>query len=102
MNCETCGRPDTAVIDSRRTAGGELVRRRRRCERCGSRFTTLEVGPGLIAEVRALVAAQQAELADLRGRNAALVRAVADESARSRPAGSWHAGGAAPRPRQVA
>ena len=42
MRCPTCGVDDDRVIDSRSTEGGAAVRRRRECERCGSRFTTFE------------------------------------------------------------
>ena len=40
MNCPFCGNPDSRVIDSRPDAAG--VRRRRECQDCNRRFTTLE------------------------------------------------------------
>jgi transcriptional repressor NrdR len=43
MRCPFCGTHDTKVIDSRLTADGDQVRRRRRCTACRGRFTTLEV-----------------------------------------------------------
>lgn len=40
MNCPFCGHPDSRVIDSRPDAAG--IRRRRECQACSRRFTTLE------------------------------------------------------------
>ena len=40
MRCPYCGYFDSKVIDSR--DNGETVQRRRRCERCSERFTTME------------------------------------------------------------
>jgi transcriptional repressor NrdR len=40
MRCPYCGYLDSKVIDSR--DNGETVQRRRRCERCSERFTTME------------------------------------------------------------
>ncbi len=42
MVCPFCKAEDTAVIDSRRNAEGSSVRRRRKCSKCESRFTTYE------------------------------------------------------------
>ncbi len=42
MVCPFCKAEDTAVIDSRRNAEGSSVRRRRKCSKCKSRFTTYE------------------------------------------------------------
>ncbi len=42
MKCPYCGKPDTKVIDSRQTADGSSIRRRRCCDGCGKRFTTYE------------------------------------------------------------
>ncbi|MCT4617727.1 MAG: transcriptional regulator NrdR [Candidatus Gracilibacteria bacterium] len=42
MYCLKCKNPDTKVIDSRVTDDGKSIRRRRECEKCGSRFTTFE------------------------------------------------------------
>lgn len=42
MHCPFCGTPDTRVVDSRLTAEGDRVRRRRECPRCVARFTTYE------------------------------------------------------------
>ncbi len=42
MVCPFCKAEETAVIDSRRNAEGSSVRRRRKCSKCASRFTTYE------------------------------------------------------------
>ncbi len=42
MHCPFCAHEDTRVIDSRVVDEGAVVRRRRACESCGKRFTTLE------------------------------------------------------------
>lgn len=42
MNCPYCHREDTQVTDSRLSADGQAVKRRRRCKHCGKRFTTYE------------------------------------------------------------
>ncbi|MEM1262230.1 MAG: transcriptional regulator NrdR [Pseudomonadota bacterium] len=52
MHCPFCGHAETKVIDSRLTAEGREVRRRRQCEHCRERFTTFEaaelVMPGIV------------------------------------------------------
>lgn len=42
MRCPFCLSEDTRVIDSRLADEGDAVRRRRECEACNERFTTLE------------------------------------------------------------
>ncbi|MFQ3245677.1 MAG: transcriptional repressor NrdR [Arenicella sp.] len=42
MRCPFCQNDDTRVIDSRLTEDRDAVRRRRSCEACGERFSTLE------------------------------------------------------------
>jgi len=42
MKCAFCGSPDTQVLDSRVSEGGDSIRRRRRCLSCQKRFTTYE------------------------------------------------------------
>lgn len=42
MRCPKCSAQDDKVIDSRASADGELIRRRRECLQCGTRFTTYE------------------------------------------------------------
>ena len=42
MQCPACRAPDSRVVDSRLAKEGDVVRRRRHCDRCGRRFTTYE------------------------------------------------------------
>ena len=42
MRCPKCGVQDDRVVDSRESKDGVLIRRRRECLRCGTRFTTYE------------------------------------------------------------
>jgi transcriptional repressor NrdR len=43
VNCPFCRVADTRVVDSRTADDGAAIRRRRQCERCERRFTTVEV-----------------------------------------------------------
>jgi transcriptional repressor NrdR len=42
MRCPYCQAAETQVIDTRKLDGGAKIRRRRRCEACDRRFSTLE------------------------------------------------------------
>jgi len=42
MQCPACRAPDSRVVDSRLAKEGDVVRRRRHCDRCSRRFTTYE------------------------------------------------------------
>lgn len=42
LKCSNCQNKSTKVLDSRPIEEGKTIRRRRECERCGSRFTTFE------------------------------------------------------------
>src|SRR6266545_1194291 len=42
MRCPYCRHPDSRVVDSREADDGQLIRRRRACQECGRRFTTVE------------------------------------------------------------
>lgn len=42
MKCLFCAHPDTDVVETRVSDGGEVVRRRRECPKCLKRFTTYE------------------------------------------------------------
>ena len=42
MKCPFCGKENTKVIDSRPTDDNTSIRRRRKCLKCGKRFTTYE------------------------------------------------------------
>jgi transcriptional repressor NrdR len=43
MHCPYCRNTDTKVLDSRVSEDGTAIRRRRRCESCEKRFTTVEL-----------------------------------------------------------
>jgi transcriptional repressor NrdR len=42
MRCPFCSHDDTQVSETRESDEGDVVRRRRRCQRCDKRFTTYE------------------------------------------------------------
>jgi transcriptional repressor NrdR len=42
VKCPFCSHPDSRVVDSRASADGASIRRRRECELCQRRFTTYE------------------------------------------------------------
>jgi len=42
VKCPFCAQMDSKVIDSRVSAAGDVIRRRRECEGCGRRFTSRE------------------------------------------------------------
>lgn len=42
MKCPSCHTNDTSVMDSRVTDEGLAIRRRRECDKCGYRFSTVE------------------------------------------------------------
>jgi transcriptional repressor NrdR len=42
VRCPFCSQLDSRVIDSRASATGDVIRRRRECEGCGRRFTSRE------------------------------------------------------------
>lgn len=42
MRCAICSHPNTRVVDSRLTNESTCIRRRRECDKCGYRFSTLE------------------------------------------------------------
>lgn len=42
MHCPVCSHDDTRVVDSRISSEGDSIRRRRECDKCGFRFSTLE------------------------------------------------------------
>jgi transcriptional repressor NrdR len=50
VRCPFCRAEDTRVVDSRELSGGDSIRRRRECPKCGRRFTTYErvEGTGLV------------------------------------------------------
>jgi transcriptional repressor NrdR len=42
MHCPVCGHDQTKVVDSRIATDGSAIRRRRECEQCEYRFSTIE------------------------------------------------------------
>ncbi len=42
MKCPSCGCTESKVLDSRPAEDSQAIRRRRECEKCGTRFTTFE------------------------------------------------------------
>lgn len=42
MNCPYCQHPSSSVLDSRESEEGNVIRRRRKCEKCSKRWTTYE------------------------------------------------------------
>jgi transcriptional repressor NrdR len=42
MYCPFCQHSDTQVLDTRVSEEGDVIKRRRRCEKCDKRFTTYE------------------------------------------------------------
>lgn len=42
MKCPFCGHMENKVIDSRLSKDGQVIRRRRECNRCAKRFTSYE------------------------------------------------------------
>ena len=42
MRCPYCRHADSRVVDSREVDEGQVIRRRRSCQDCGKRFTTVE------------------------------------------------------------
>lgn len=42
MKCPFCGHMEDRVVDSRESRDGDVIRRRRECERCERRFTSYE------------------------------------------------------------
>ena len=50
MNCPKCGSYQVGVIDTKPKPSG--IRRRRKCQDCGYRFTTMEVNMEWLIEKR--------------------------------------------------
>lgn len=42
MKCPTCGFINSAVLETRTMLAGAVIKRRRECEKCANRFSTLE------------------------------------------------------------
>lgn len=59
MKCPYCGHPKDRVVDSRESREGEVIRRRRECDRCGKRFTSHET----VEEIPLMVIKKEGERA---------------------------------------
>lgn len=70
LACPACGRHRLAVIDSRKSNGHGAVRRRRKCEDCGYRYSTIEISEAVF---KSLVKSDT-----LSGHRASLKRMVAE------------------------
>ncbi|MGX3020542.1 transcriptional regulator NrdR [Ursidibacter sp. B-7004-1] len=51
MRCPFCAEDETKVVDSRLTADGYQIRRRRECIQCKERFTTFETAELLVPHI---------------------------------------------------
>jgi transcriptional repressor NrdR len=70
LACPTCGGHRLAVIDTRKTNGHGAIRRRRKCEACGYRYSTIEISEAVF---KSLVKSDT-----LAGHRAQLKRLLAD------------------------
>ncbi len=52
MHCPFCSASDTRVLDTRLTAEGFQVRRRRECVACNERFTSFEAAEVVMPQIR--------------------------------------------------
>lgn len=55
MKCPKCAGLDSTVLETR-SEDGYIIRRRRRCDGCGHKFTTHEIPPGAYTYARAHLA----------------------------------------------
>lgn len=67
MGCPACGATNSGVVDSRPgVENHDYIRRRRRCESCGNKFTTYEVHAksylGILSAGRKIAGARDALL----------------------------------------
>lgn len=62
FQCAGCGNRDTIVKDSRPTHVGKFsaIRRRRKCLKCGHRFSTFETHEDMRTDIKKIAAAQNA------------------------------------------
>lgn len=58
--CPKCRSPSSSVIDSRGSTGN--IRRRRRCDRCSNRFTTVEIAVADTVNTHARIRAVETDL----------------------------------------
>jgi hypothetical protein len=54
MKCPSCFALDSTVLETR-SEDGLIIRRRRKCDECGHKFTTYEIPPGAYTMVRSFI-----------------------------------------------
>ena len=74
MRCPFCGADDSKVVDSRLSAEGDAIRRRRMCVECNERFTTYETAE--LSLPRLVKRDQSRELFDENKLRAGIMRAL--------------------------
>lgn len=74
MRCPFCGADDSKVVDSRLSAEGDSIRRRRMCVECNERFTTYETAE--LSLPRLIKNDQSRELFDENKLRAGIMRAL--------------------------
>ncbi|WP_438971348.1 transcriptional regulator NrdR [Methylophaga sp.] len=74
MRCPFCGAEDSKVVDSRLSAEGDAIRRRRMCVECNERFTTYETAE--LSLPRLIKRDRSRELFDENKLRAGLMRAL--------------------------
>ena len=55
MQCPFCKKASSKVVDSRTSDDGASIRRRRECEACGKRFTTMETSSLMVKKKNGVV-----------------------------------------------
>lgn len=61
MKCINCGR-DADVKETRVSGEGVMLRRRRVCSHCGTKFSTFEIDDGLMSTIKKYMAAHAAAI----------------------------------------
>ena len=71
MHCPFCKHSDTQVLDTRVSEEGDVIKRRRRCEKCDKRFTTYERAelalPAIVKKNGSLVEYNRSKIVDSMG-----------------------------------
>ena len=80
MHCPFCKNEDTRVVDSRVFDDGQGIRRRRSCNECGRRFTTVESAVLAVVKRNGVTEPFSREKVMLGVRRACQGRAVAEDS----------------------
>lgn len=78
MKCPKCNSSDTKVIDTSHGIEMNIVRRRRECVPCGSRFTTVEIAKddlSILADLDSVIKFIAEETVEIQRRKIAVTRA---------------------------